>query len=82
MKIFWSIFLALFTLFCGLFLFQNETRTLTSDTHGYQLSFDLGLWGVAATELSFSVLMVTTFTIGLVIGLLLPMMIKEFFNRP
>ena len=81
MKIFWSIILTLFTLFCGLFLFQNQTRTLSVDTHGYQLSFDLGIWGLAATDLSFAVLIVSTFMIGVLMGCLLPLMIKEFFNR-
>ena len=81
MKIFWSIFLALFTLCCSLFLYQNQTRTLSSDTNGYQLSFDLGVWGLAATDLNFSVLMVSTFVMGIIMGLLFPMMIKELFNR-
>ena len=78
MKMFWSIFLALFTLCSGLFLFQNQTRTLSIDTNGYQLSFDLGVWGLAATDLNFAALIGTTFVIGIVLGLLLPMMIKDF----
>ena len=81
MKIFWSIFLALFTLFCGLFLFQNQTRTLSSDIQGYQLSLDLGIWGVASTDLNFTILITATFFIGVVMGLLIPFMFKDFSNN-
>ena len=81
MKVFWSIFLALFTVLCGLFVFQNQSRTLSIDTNGHRLSFDLGLWGVAATELNFLVFVSITFVVGVVIGFLLPMMIKDFLKQ-
>ena len=34
--------------FCVLWIvcFQNQSRTLSIDTNGHRLSFDLGLWGV------------------------------------
>ena len=76
MKIFWSILLAVFTLLCGLFVFQNQSRTLSIDTNGYQLSFDLGVWGIAASELSFVVFVTVTFVIGIFVGLLLPTIVK------
>ena len=81
MKVFWSILLALFTVLCGLFVFQNQSRTLSIDTNGHRLSFDLGLWGVAATELNFLTFVSITFIIGVVIGLLLPMMIKDLLKQ-
>ena len=81
MKVFWSIFLALFTVLCGLFVFQNQSRTLSIDTNGHRLRFDLGLWGVAATELNFLTFVSITFVIGVVIGLLLPMMIKDLLKQ-
>ena len=81
MKVFWSIFLAVFALLCGLFIFQNQSRSLSLDTNGHRLSFDLGLWGVAATDMSFLLFVVSTFVIGVVFGLLLPMMIKDVLNK-
>ena len=81
MKIFWSIFLVVFTLLSSLFLFQNQTRTLSNDTNGYQLSFDLGVWGLATTELNFPVLIGTTFVVGIALGLLFPVMMKDLLNR-
>lgn len=80
MKVFWSIFLTIFTLLCGLFVFQNQSRTLSMDANGHQLSFDLGLWGVVTTELSFLVFVSTTFIVGVVIGGLLPVMVKDFLK--
>lgn len=81
MKVFWSIFLVLFTVFAGLFVFQNQSRTLSIDTNGHRLSLDLGLWGVAATELNFLMFVAITFVVGVVIGLLVPMMIKDFLKQ-
>ena len=69
MKVFWSIFLVVFTVLCGLFMFQNQSRTLSIDTNGHRLSFDLGLWGVAATDLSFMMFVTITFVVGVVVGL-------------
>ncbi len=81
MKIFWSIFLVVFAVLCGLFMFQNQSRTLSLDTNGHRLSFDLGLWGVAATDLSFMMFVTITFVVGVVVGFLLPMMIKDLFKQ-
>ena len=81
--VFWIglLFLVVFTVLCGLFVFQNQSRTLSLDTNGNRLSFDLGLWGIAATELSFIVFVATTFAVGVVLGLLLPMMFKDLFKQ-
>lgn len=80
MKVVWSIFLTVFTLLCGLFLFQNQSRTLSMDADGHRLSFDLGLWGLVASDLSFLVFVSTTFIVGVIVGVLLPMMIKDFLK--
>tara|TARA_B100001093_G_C26594906_1_gene913230 strand:- start:599 stop:844 length:246 start_codon:yes stop_codon:yes gene_type:complete len=81
MKVFWSIFLAVFALLCGLFVFQNQSRSLSLDTNGHRLSFDLGLWGVAATEMNFLLFVASTFVMGVGFGLLLPMMIKDLLKK-
>ena len=81
MKVFWSIFLAVFALLCGLFVFQNQSRSLSLDTNGHRLSFDLGLWGVVATEINFILFVVSTFVVGVIFGLLLPMVIKDFLKK-
>ena len=81
MKVFWSIFLAVFTLLCGLFVFQNQSRSLSLDTNGHRLSFDLGFWGVAATDMNFTLLVAITFIVGVVFGLLVPTMIKDLLKK-
>ena len=81
MKVFWYILLTLFALLCGLFVFQNQSRSLSLDTNGYRLSFDLGLWGVVATEVNFAMLVVSTFVVGVIFGLLLPMLIKGVLKK-
>ena len=68
MKVFWSIFGCVYSA-CGLLIFQNQSRTLSLDTNGHRLSFDLGIWGVAATDLSFIVFVAVTFVVGVVVGL-------------
>ena len=81
MKVLWSIFLVVFALLCGLFVFQNQSRSLSLDTNGHRLSFDLGLWGVAASDMSFLLFVAGTFVVGVVFGLLLPMMIKDLLKK-
>ena len=51
------------------------------DADGHRLSFDLGLWGLVASDLSFVVFVSTTFAVGVTIGVLLPMMIKDFLKN-
>ena len=81
MKVLWSIFLVVFALLCGLFVFQNQSRSLSLDTNGHRLSFDLGLWGVAAPDMNFLIFVACTFVVGVVFGLLLPMMIKDLLKK-
>lgn len=79
MKVFWGIVFTLFAGLGGLFMFQNQTRTLSVDTAGNQVSFDLGFWGLASTDLSFAALVCSVFGIGTVFGLLIPYVYRDIF---
>lgn len=81
MKYFWIGVVGLFCALGSLFLFQNNTRTLSLDTRGYQLSYDLGVWGVGATNLRFDVFVLSIFVLGIVFGLMLPIVYKALFTR-
>ena len=81
MKYFWIGVVVLFGLFGSLFLFQNNTRTLSLDTRGYQLSFDLGIWGVGATDLRFDVYTLSVFSVGIIFGLIAPFLYKSLFSK-
>ncbi len=81
MKYFWIGLVGLFGVLGTLFLFQNNTRTLSMDTRGYQLSYDLGFWGIGATTLRFDVFILSVFALGIVFGLILPFVYKSLSTR-
>ena len=79
MKIFVIALNVIICLLGGLFLYQNWSRTIEMDSNGYAISLDLGIVGFAhTTPLSISQMVLITLTIGIVIGLLLPAMLKVF----
>ena len=81
MKYIWMTLLALIGIFGGLFLFQNHTRTVSTDVHGLQLSLDLGLWGLGTSDVGFTTLVLVVFTLGSVFGVVLPTMYKDLLNK-
>lgn len=79
MKVFWSVVFTVFASLGCLFVFQNQTRSLSVDTAGNQISFDLGFWGLASANLGFAVFVSAVFAIGALFGLLLPYAYRDFF---
>ena len=78
MKYVWSLLLILSGIIGGLFLFQNSSRFPSIDDHGYQLSLDLFLIGFATPEINLATIIVSTFSVGIVFGLLLPLIWKSY----
>jgi|GEM_PF-7019879 len=81
MKYVWMTLIALIAMFGGLFLFQNHTRTLSTDVNGLQLSFDLGLWGVGTSDVGLTTFVLVVFTLGSIFGVLIPTMVKDLLNK-
>lgn len=81
MKYFWGILLGLTTLVGGLFLFQNSTRVPSTDSHGYQLSLDLFVFGVGAKTIDMATVMGISVLVGVLLGLVLPLAWKSFTVR-
>lgn len=81
MKIFNYSFLTIVLLLSVLFFYQNWSRTISLDTAGNSLSFDLFFWGLVwPGELSASIFALIVLTVGIVLGLLLPIMMKMIFT--
>lgn len=78
------LFATIITLFCSifaLFLYQNQSRSISVDTQGNLLSLDMQFVGFAITEnLSVSLLLFITLIGGMVIGLLMPMVARIFMH--
>ena len=78
MKHVWTILLILSGIIGGLFFFQNSSRFPSVDEQGYQLSLDLFLFGIGTPEINLSTLLGATFSVGIVFGLLLPLIWKSY----
>lgn len=81
MKYAWMTILALTGIFGGLFLFQNHTRTLSTDVQGLQLSFDLGLWGVGTSDVGLTTFVLVVFTLGSIFGMLIPTIYRNLADK-
>lgn len=81
MKIFNYSVVTIVLLLTSLFFYQNWSRTISIDTAGNALSFDLFFWGLAwPGELSASLFALVVLGIGIVVGLILPPMVKMIFK--
>lgn len=81
MKYFWGLLLGLTVLFGGLFLFQNSSRVPSTDEQGYQLSFDLFVFGIGSKTVDLATIMGFSVLVGVVLGLILPLAWKSFTVR-
>jgi hypothetical protein len=81
MKILWSTVLVLLSSLGALFIYQNSNRTLSVDASGYQLTFDLGFWGLGATSLHFALFVLAIFVVGVAFGTTLPFFFKVFSKK-
>ena len=81
MKYFWLSLLGLIGIFGGLFLYQNQSRTLSVDQNGLQVSFDLGVWGIGSSSMSFVSLTLIIFVLGTLFGLTVPKMYKDIVSK-
>ena len=81
MKIFNYSVLTIVLLLVTLFFYQNWSRTISLDTAGNSLSFDLFFWGLVwPGELSASIFALIVLGIGILLGLFLPSMLKMIFS--
>jgi len=81
MKYFWLTLLGLIGIFGGLFLYQNQSRTLSVDQNGLQVSFDLGVWGIGSSSINFVSLALIIFVLGTLFGLIVPKMYKDIVSK-
>jgi hypothetical protein len=77
MKFVITLFGLVSSILAGLFLYQNWTRAISQDSAGNYLSLDLYLAGVVSNvPISVSEIVIYSFGIGVILGLVLPQMVK------
>jgi len=77
MKMFISLLTLITLSLSGLFLYQNWTRTILLDGSGNSLSLDLLVFGLAyPASLNASQLILVSFCVGLLVGLILPKVVN------
>ena len=81
MKILLGTIITLFLSILALFLYQNQSRSISMDTHGNLLSLDIQFVGFVITkDLSVSLLIFLSLILGMIIGLLMPMIARIFMQ--